>query len=289
MNALFPSFQTIRVQGRILSLDEPLIMGILNATPDSFFEGSRVMDPAICLERVAGMVVLGAKIIDIGGHSTRPGADPVTSDEEVERVVPLIHLIRKQFPDLVISIDTYRLLVAKAAIAAGADIFNDIGAGQMDTGIFEWVAENQVPYILSHSRGAFNQVHEVPDYQDVVADVWSDIATKLHTLRSLGAKDVIVDPGLGFSKSIDHNYTLLAHLASFKTLGAPILIGVSRKSMIYKTLGITAAESLNGTSALNMVALQQGAQILRVHDVAEAKEVITLFQKLQANGLPNLV
>ncbi len=159
----------------------------------------------------------------------------------------------------------------------------------MDAGIFEWVAQNQVPYILSHSRGAFNQVHEVPDYQDVVADVWSDIATKLNVLRSLGAKDVIVDPGLGFSKSIDHNYALLAHLASFKTLGAPILIGVSRKSMIYKTLGITAAESLNGTSALHMVALQQGAQILRVHDVAEAKEVITLFQKLQANGLPNLV
>ncbi len=289
MNALFPSFQTIRVQGRILRLDEPLIMGILNATPDSFFEGSRVMDPAVCLERVAEMVALGVKIIDIGGHSTRPGAAPVTPDEEIERVVPLIQLIRKQFPDLVISIDTYRLSVAQAAIAAGADLFNDIGAGQMDAGIFEWVSENQVPYILSHSRGAFNQVHEVPDYQDVVADVWSDIATKLHTLRSLGAKDIIVDPGLGFSKSIDHNYALLAHLASFKTLGAPILIGVSRKSMIYKTLGITAAESLNGTSALNMVALQQGAQILRVHDVAEAKEVITLFQKLQANGLPNLV
>ncbi len=264
-------------------------MGILNATPDSFFEGSRVMEPAVCLERVARMVALGAKILDIGGHSTRPGAAPVTPVEEIERVVPLIQLIRKQFPDLVISIDTYRLSVAQAAIAAGADLFNDIGAGQMDAGIFEWVAQNQVPYILSHSRGAFNQVHEVPDYPDVVADVWSDIATKLHTLRSLGAKDVIVDPGLGFSKSIDHNYALLAHLASFKTLGAPILIGVSRKSMIYKTLGITAAESLNGTSALHMVALQQGAQILRVHDVAEAKEVITLFQKLQANGLPNLV
>lgn len=289
MNALFPSFQTIRFQGRILRLDEPLIMGILNTTPDSFFEGSRVMDPSVCLERVAGMVALGAKIIDIGGHSTRPGAAPVSVEDEIERVVPVIIRLRQHFPSLVISIDTYRLSVAQAAIAAGADIFNDIGAGQMDDGIFEWVADNQVPYILSHSRGAFNQVHEVPDYSDVVADVWSDIATKLHTLRSLGAKDVIVDPGLGFSKSIDHNYALLAHLASFKSLGAPILIGVSRKSMIYKTLGITAAASLNGTSALHMIALQQGAQILRVHDVAEAKEVITLFQKLQVNGLPNLV
>ena len=263
-------------------------MGILNATPDSFYEGSRVMDPSICVERVAGMVALGAKIIDIGGHSTRPGAAPVSSEEEIARVVPLIEIIRKQFPNVLISIDTYRLAVAKAAIQVGADIFNDIGAGQMDDGIFEWVAANQVPYILSHSRGSFDQVHEVPEYADVVADVWSDLATKLHTLRSLGAKDVIIDLGLGFSKSIDHNYSLLAHLSSFKTLGAPILLGVSRKSMIYKTLGISASESLNGTTALHMLALQQGANILRVHDVAEAKEVIRLFQKLKDHGLPNL-
>ncbi|MEK6547776.1 MAG: dihydropteroate synthase [Bacteroidota bacterium] len=289
MNALFPSLQTIRVQGRILSLDKPQIMGILNITPDSFFAGSRSLDASVCLERVAGMVAWGAQIIDIGGHSTRPCAEPVSVSEEIDRVVPVITLLRKQFPNLLISIDTYRLAVAKAAIEAGAAIFNDIGAGQMDGGIFEWVAENQVPYILSHSRGAFDQVHTVPNYQDVVSDVWSDLATKLQQLRTLGAKDVIIDPGLGFSKSIDHNYALLAHLSSFKTLGAPILIGLSRKSMIYKTLGITASESLNGTTALHMVALQQGANILRVHDVAEAKEVITLLNKLQANGLPNLV
>ncbi|MHA8076594.1 dihydropteroate synthase [Aquirufa sp. TARAVU-A1A] len=289
MNALFPSIQTIRVQGRIISLDKPLIMGILNTTPDSFYAGSRALDASVCLERVAGMVALGAEIIDIGGHSTRPGADPVSVEEEIERVVPVITLLRQHFPSLVISIDTYRLSVAQAAIAAGADIFNDIGAGQMDTGIFEWVAQNQVPYILSHSRGAFDQVHEIPNYQNVVSDVWSDLAQKLQQLRALGAKDVIVDPGLGFSKSIEHNFTLLAHLSSFKTLGAPILIGVSRKSMIYKTLGITAAESLNGTAVLHTIALQQGANILRVHDVAEAREVITLVAKLQANGLPDLV
>lgn len=289
MNALFPSFQTIQVQGRILRLDEPLIMGIVNATPDSFYEGSRTLDGSVCIERVASMIALGAKIVDIGGHSTRPGAASVSPEEEIERVVPLIVLLRKHFPDLLISIDTYRLAVAKAAIVAGADIFNDIGAGQMDAGIFEWVAENQVPYILSHSRGAFDQVHEIPEYSEVVSDVWSDLATKLQRLRALGAKDVIIDLGLGFSKSIEHNYALLAHLSTFKTLGAPILIGVSRKSMIYKTLGITAAESLNGTTALHMIALQQGANILRVHDVAEAKEVITLLAKLQANGLPNLV
>ena len=264
-------------------------MGILNTTPDSFYAGSRALDASVCLERVAGMVALGAEIIDIGGHSTRPGADPVSVEEEIERVVPVITLLRQHFPSLVISIDTYRLSVAQAAIAAGADIFNDIGAGQMDAGIFEWVAQNQVPYILSHSRGTFDQVHEIPNYQDVVSDVWSDLAQKLQQLRALGAKDVIVDPGLGFSKSIEHNYTLLAHLSSFKTLGAPILIGVSRKSMIYKTLGITAAESLNGTAVLHTIALQQGANILRVHDVAEAREVITLVEKLQANGLPDLV
>ncbi|MEN9730026.1 MAG: Dihydropteroate synthase, partial [Bacteroidota bacterium] len=149
-------------------------MGILNTTPDSFYAGSRALDVSICLERVAGMIALGADMIDIGGHSTRPGADPVSIEEEIARVVPVISLLRKQFPSLVISIDTYRLDVAKAAISAGADIFNDIGAGQMDTGIFEWVAQNQVPYVLSHSRGAFNQVHEVPDYQEVVSDVWSD-------------------------------------------------------------------------------------------------------------------
>jgi dihydropteroate synthase len=289
LNALFPSIQTIRVQGRILSLDKPLIMGILNTTPDSFYAGSRALDVSVCLERVAGMVALGAEIIDIGGHSTRPGAAPVSVEEEIDRVVPVITLLRQHFPSLVISIDTYRLSVAQAAIAAGADIFNDIGAGQMDAGIFEWVAQNQVPYILSHSRGTFDQVHEVPNYPNVVSDVWSDLAQKLQQLRALGAKDVIVDPGLGFSKSIDHNYALLAHLSSFKTLGAPILIGVSRKSMIYKTLGITAAESLNGTAVLHTIALQQGANILRVHDVAEAREVITLVAKLQANGLPDLV
>ncbi len=289
MNALFPSFQTIRIKGRILRLDEPWIMGILNTTPDSFYEGSRALDTSLCLERVAGMVALGAQMVDIGGHSTRPGAAHVSVEEEIERVVPVITRVREQFPSLIISIDTYRLPVAKAAIAAGADILNDIGAGQMDSGIFEWVAENQVPYILSHSRGAFDQVHEVPDYQNVVSDVWSDLAQKLQTLRALGAKDVIIDPGLGFSKSIEHNYTLLAHLAAFKTLGAPILLGVSRKSMIYKTLGISAAESLNGTSVLHTIALQQGANIIRVHDVAEAREVITLLAKLQSNGLSNLV
>jgi dihydropteroate synthase len=289
LNALFPSFQTIRVKGRILRLDEPWIMGILNATPDSFYEESRTLDVAGCIERVAEMIAMGATIIDIGGHSTRPGAEPVSVSDEIDRVVPIISSLRQHFPSLLISIDTYRLAVAQAAIAAGADIFNDIGAGQMDQGIFAWVAQNQVPYILSHSRGAFDQVHEVPNYQDVVSDVWSDLALKLQHLRTLGAKDVFIDLGLGFSKSIDHNYALLANLSAFKTLGAPILIGVSRKSMIYKTLGITAAESLNGTSVLHTIALQQGANVLRVHDVAAAKEVITLVSKLQSNGLSNLV
>lgn len=289
MNALFPTFQTIRIKGRILHLDEPWIMGVLNTTPDSFYEGSRSLDITVCVERAEKMIAQGAKIIDVGGHSTRPGAEPVSVAEEIERVVPIINTVRKKFPELIISIDTYRLAVAQAAVDAGADILNDIGSGQMDQGIFEWVAQNQVPYILSHSQGAFDQVHEVPQYADVVSDVWSDLAQKLQQLRALGARDIVIDLGFGFSKSLEDNYTLLAHLSTFKTLGVPILIGVSRKSMIYKTLGITAAESLNGTSVLHTIALQQGANILRVHDVAEANEVITLVLKLQSNGLPNLV
>lgn len=263
-------------------------MGILNATPDSFFSASRVNVIDDCLALAFQMIEAGASMLDVGGHSTRPDALAVSAAEEQDRVLPLIEALRKAFPHICLSVDTYRLSVAQAAIQSGADWFNDVGGGQMDDGIFEWVAENQVPYILTHSVGAFSQVHQVPDYADVVQDVWLDMAKKIQTLRSLGAKDVVLDPGFGFSKSLDQNYQLLAQLHQFTRLGVPLLVGVSRKSMIQKVLNTKADESLNGTTVLHTVALQQGAQILRVHDVKEARQVIQLVQKLQENGLPNL-
>ncbi|RXK47199.1 dihydropteroate synthase [Aquirufa rosea] len=263
-------------------------MAIINATPDSFFSGSRVNQVDTCMEMAAQMLEEGASILDIGGHSTRPDAQEVSAQEEQDRVLPIVEALRKAFPQVCISVDTYRLSVAQAAIQAGADWFNDVGGGQMDEGIFPWVAENQVPYILTHSVGAFSQVHQVPNYQDVVEDVWLDMAKKLQELRALGAKDVILDPGFGFSKSLDQNYQLLAGLNQLMTLGVPVLVGVSRKSMIQKVLGVNSENALNGTSVLHTVALLQGAHILRVHDVKEAHEVLCLVQKLQENGLSNL-
>ena len=264
-------------------------MGILNITPDSFYEGSRVTSVDLAMKQASEMIAAGALILDIGGHSTRPGAAPVSPQEEIDRVCPIIAAISREFPSVIISIDTYRVAVAQAALAAGAHLFNDIGAGQMDEGVFDYIVENQVPYILSHSVGRFEQVHDVPDYQNVVAEVLHDLLPKVQELRSRGFKDLIVDPGFGFSKSLDHNYKLLAHLRSFKLLGAPILAGLSRKTMIWKELGISADEALNGSSVLHTVALLQGASILRVHDVKEAKETIHLVQKLQQNGISHLL
>jgi dihydropteroate synthase len=289
LDALFSTSQTIRLNGQLLDFSKPQIMGILNITPDSFYEGSRVTSVDIALKQASEMIAAGALILDIGGHSTRPGATPVSPQEEMDRVCPIIAAISAAFPAVIISIDTYRVAVAKAALVAGAHLFNDIGAGQMDEGVFDYIVENQVPYILSHSVGRFEQVHEVPEYQNVVAEVIHDLLPKVQELRSRGFKDLIVDPGFGFSKSLDHNYTLLAHLRSFKLLGAPILAGLSRKTMIWKELGISADEALNGSSVLHTVALLQGASLLRVHDVKEAKETIHLVQKLQANGISHLL
>jgi dihydropteroate synthase len=289
LKSLFPSFQTIRFQDRILSFERPVIMGILNSTPDSFYAESRVANLEICRERAANMVALGATFLDVGGHSTRPGAAPVTTQEEIDRVIPVISMLRDAFPDVYISVDTYRLSVAKAAFSVGAHLFNDIGAGQMDDGIFEWVATNKIPYVLTHSVGKFTEVHDVPNYTQVVEDVWSDLALKLQELRQLGALDIFIDPGFGFSKSLEHNYELLAHLENFTNLGAPLLVGLSRKTMIYKELGVSAAESLNGTSVLHTIALQKGVSVLRVHDVAEAKEVIHLVEKIKQYGISDLV
>ena len=288
MDELFPSFQTLKINQGLLDLRAPLVMGILNATPDSFYVGSRVgqMDETLAL--AARMVQEGAKMLDLGGHSTRPGATSVSPQEEMDRVLPFIERIIKEFPDIIVSVDTYRLAVAQAAFAAGAGLWNDIGGGNMDEGVFDWVIEHQVPYVLSHSVGRFSEVHQVPDYADVVQDVWLDLQGKVDYFRSRGHRDLLIDPGFGFSKSLDHNYALLASLNSFTRLGAPVLVGLSRKTMIWKYLEISADQALNGTTALHAIAIAQGASILRVHDVKEAMEVIALGTKLKQHGLSNI-
>jgi len=292
LDALFPTFKTFYVNGQLLDLSGSfnfaLCMGILNATPDSFFEGSRVNSVDAAIQQAEKMVSDGVRILDIGGHSTRPGAEPVTEQEEVNRVIPIIETLNKLFPNLIISIDTYRLNVAKAAFSAGAHIFNDIGGGQMDKGIFDWICSNQIPYVLTHSVGQFEMVHQIPNYNHVVEDVWTDLAKKVQLLRSKGLKNLMIDPGFGFSKSLDQNYQLLAHLNQFTLLGAPILVGLSRKTMIHKFLQIDADQSLNGSTALQAIALTKGAQILRVHDVKEAMEVIKLVHKLNQYGVSDI-
>jgi dihydropteroate synthase len=203
-------------------------------------------------------------------------------------VIPIIQALNKQFPKLIISIDTYRIAVAKAAFAAGAHILNDIGGGQMDVGIFDWICSEQIPYILTHSVGQFEQVHNIPNYENVVETVWSDLAKKVQYLRSEGLKNLIIDPGFGFSKSLDHNFQLLAHLNQFTLLGAPILVGLSRKTMIHKLLQIDPEQSLNGSTALHTLALVKGARVLRVHDVKEAMEAIKLINKIKQYGVSDI-
>jgi dihydropteroate synthase len=292
LDALFPTFKTFYANGQLLdlsgTLNAAICMGILNVTPDSFFEGSRIHSVDIALQQAEKMIFEGVSILDIGGHSTRPGAEPVSEQEEISRVTPIIQALNKQFPKLIISIDTYRIAVAKAAFAAGAHILNDIGGGQMDVGIFDWICSEQIPYILTHSVGQFEQVHNIPNYENVVETVWSDLAQKVQYLRSEGLKNLIIDPGFGFSKSLDHNFQLLAHLNQFTLLGAPILVGLSRKTMIHKLLQIDAEQSLNGSTALHTLALVKGARVLRVHDVKEATEAIKLINKIKQYGVSDI-
>jgi dihydropteroate synthase len=292
LDALFPTFKTFYANGQLLDLsgtfNAAISMGILNVTPDSFFEGSRINSVDAAVQQAEKMILEGVTIIDVGGHSTRPGADPVSEQEEISRVIPIINALGKRFPDLIISIDTYRLSVAKAAFAAGAHILNDIGGGQMDVGIFDWICSEQIPYVLTHSVGKFEEVHQIPAYENVVDVVWTDLAKKVQYLRSKGLKNLLIDPGFGFSKSLDHNYELLSKLSQFKLLGAPILVGLSRKTMIHKFLHIDADQSLNGSTALHAIALNKGASVMRVHDIKEAMEVIKLVHKLKQYGVSDI-
>jgi dihydropteroate synthase len=269
---------TLNCSGTLLSLDQPIVMGILNVTPDSFYDGGKYTHEKNILSQVEKMLNEGASIIDVGGMSSRPGAEIIEEAEELQRVLPIIKNIIQHFPDTIVSIDTVRAEVARQCIHTGASIINDISAGRIDQKMYETVAELNVPYILMHMSGTPKNMQTRPDYHDVVQEVLDFFIQEVGKLRDLGVKDIILDPGFGFGKNITHNYQLLGNINVFNILGLPLLAGLSRKSMIYKLLEITPAEALNGTTALNIIALQQGAKILRVHDVKEAKQTIQLWE-----------
>ena len=272
--------KTLNIAGKLLDLSTPQVMGILNVTPDSFFSGSRVLQIEDAYKKADKMLSEGASMLDIGGHSTRPGADAVSEEEELNRVLPVVEMLRKRFPEAIISIDSFRASVARKSIEAGAHIINDIAGGNLDPLMFETVAELNVPYILMHSRGTPQTMKELNQYDDLVTDVLRELQAKIYQLRQLGVKDIVADMGFGFAKNADQNYVLLRELRAFEALEVPLLVGVSRKSMIWRKLDITPDQSLNGTTALNTVAILNGANILRVHDVKEAIEVVKLVRLL---------
>jgi len=279
-NNAFYSNHTWNLKGRIYALDRPRVMGILNLTPDSFYAGSRVTSESEALQRATQMIKDGADMLDLGGYSTRPGAAPVSEKEETSRVIPAIKLIAEKFPEVPLSIDTFTSSVARKAVDAGATLVNDVSGGEMDPKMMETVAALGVPYILMHMRGTPGTMNNLAVYKDLVKEIMDYFHTKIQRLRSLGVRDIIVDPGFGLPKTVDHNFELLHKLSTFQILGLPLLVGLSRKSMIWRTLQIEPEEALNGTTALHMAALMQGASILRVHDVKAARECIALFTKL---------
>lgn len=270
---------SLNVAGRLIEFDRPAVMGILNVTPDSFYDGSRSVSDLDIGRRVAEMIEGGVDIIDIGGYSSRPGADDVDTSEELRRLLKGIEVVRRQSCDVLISIDTFRSEVARAGIEAGAHIVNDISGGELDERMFDEVASMKVPYVLMHMRGTPLTMSGLTQYNDVTADVISELSGKVNRLSLMGVNDVIVDPGFGFSKSLDQNYEMLRELPAFGCFGRPLLVGVSRKSMICKLLGITPSEALNGTTGINMLSLVGGASILRVHDVAAAVETVKIYMK----------
>ncbi|MCW3087810.1 MAG: dihydropteroate synthase [Sediminibacterium sp.] len=272
---------TLNCKGRLLVIERPLVMGIINTTPDSFYSGSRQQTVDAALLQADKMLREGAAILDIGGQSTRPGAAPVSAEEEMSRVLPVIEGISQHFPEAFVSIDTYHTRVAQEAVWAGACVVNDISGGSFDRAMFTTVAALHVPYICMHVIGMAETMHQVPAYEDVTAEVLDYFIQKLEACRSAGIIDVIIDPGFGFSKTIEHNFSLLKRLEVFNILRKPLLVGISRKSTVYKTLGISAEEALNGTTVLHTAALLKGACILRVHDVKEAMEAITLVSHLR--------
>lgn len=268
---------TLNCAGRLIDLSRPRIMGILNITPDSFYDGGTLANEKDLLLRAEKMLTEGATFLDIGGMSSRPGAEVISVEEELARVIPAVQAVVHAFPEAFISVDTVRSATAKQAVANGAHLINDISAGQFDENLYQTVADLGIPYVLMHMQGQPKTMQTAPDYEDVVQDVLDFFIGEVAELRALGVKDIILDPGFGFGKTVEHNYELLRKMHLFEMLELPVLAGISRKSMICKPLKVNPQDALNGTTALHMIALQQGAKILRVHDVREAAECIVLF------------
>jgi dihydropteroate synthase len=269
---------TLNCKGRLLAMEKPIVMGIINVTPDSFYSGSRYEGTDAILHQAEKMIKEGATILDIGGQSTRPGSEKLSAEVELKRVIEPVKVINNNFPEVFISIDTYYSLVVNEAIAAGASVVNDISAGSMDEKMIETVATLKVPYVLMHMKGTPQNMQHHPQYEDVTKEVLDFFIRKKDELHKAGITDVIIDPGFGFGKNIAHNFKLLRNLSVFKMLDCPILLGISRKSTICKTLGINSEDALNGTTVLNTIGLINGAAILRVHDVREAAEAIKLIE-----------
>lgn len=273
---------SLNIKGNLFHFDTPKVMGILNVTPDSFFDGGTLGTEKLILERAERMLQDGSDFLDIGGASSRPGAKAVSVEEELARVLPAIKAIAREFPKAIISIDTFNAEVAKQAIETGAHMVNDISAGDDDHNMFQTVKDLQVPYIIMHKQGQPQNMQKNPEYKDVTQDVLYYLAEKIQKLNKMGVNDIVIDPGFGFGKTVEHNYELLQKLELFHHLELPILVGLSRKSMINRVLGTKPEEALNGTSVLNTIALQKGAHLLRVHDVKEAVQAVKLWQKLQS-------
>ncbi len=262
---------TINIKGRLITFDTPKVMGIVNVTPDSFYSGSRTQGRDEIKDRVMTLVGEGADILDLGGYSSRPGADDVSAEEEYSRLAAGLEVVKEVAPDVPVSIDTFRAAVARKCVEEwGADIINDISGGTLDPDMWHTVADLRVAYVLMHTRGTPATMQSLTDYADVTADIITDLAKKVYELRGLGVNDIIIDPGFGFAKTVEQNFRLLDELGEFCKMGMPVLAGLSRKTMIWKTLGITPGESLDGTIALDAIALDRGADIVRVHDVAPA-------------------
>lgn len=273
----------INVNGRLMDLSEPQVMGILNVTPDSFYAGSRMETEKDIINRLHQITSEGASILDIGAYSSRPDAEHITAKEEMNRLRTGLDLVRKHQPEAVVSVDTFRADVAKMCVEEyGVAIINDISAGHMDPAMFETIAKLSVPYIMMHMQGTPQDMQMNPHYDHLLKEVFLYFAERVQKLRDLGVKDIIIDPGFGFGKTLEHNYELMNHLDEFQLFELPLLVGISRKSMIYKLLGTTPEEALNGTTVLNTLALMKGANILRVHDVKAAKEAVTLVEKMKS-------
>ncbi|ALJ04531.1 dihydropteroate synthase [Pseudalgibacter alginicilyticus] len=273
---------TINCKGQLIDVSSPKVMGILNITPDSFYDGGKHKEEKDVLTHVERMLKEGATFIDIGAYSSRPNANTVTETDELKRIIPFINLILNEFPETLLSVDTFRSEVAKQCIEAGACMINDISAGKLDNNMLQIIANLHVPYIMMHMRGTPKTMQQQTHYDDLLKDILFYFSERIAAAKALGIIDIIVDPGFGFAKTLEQNYELLNKLELFKMIEKPILVGVSRKSMIYKTLDTSAAEALNGTSVLNTVALQKGTSILRVHDVKEAVECIELIKLLDS-------